>query len=331
MRTLIEICLTICEWIQERNIRRAARNAARECERKSVLTFLSQGAVGGMIGYFLLVAFSAALQPSGYSFVLLVVLPVFLFFGAVWGSFTAGFVWLGARLLERRPGFVARSAIVLYITTLLSVALSYWTSEVSSEQWTLLWKVGFVCALDLPIVLMTGSGIRPCHLIFLGAGPRSKHHNFGSWLAFPAGALLRVASILALFESGLVLAIWGSAQTSEWFDLPASESLREIALAIIYFATSTYFSIQTPRKLVLLPTAILLNIPLAFLIVSQQRFGTSTAEFLADSLIGFLCLWAVYTLGRLIAPEPPSKLFKLSPANAHAHRAMPVQDFQVQL
>lgn len=331
MRTLIEICLTICEWIQERNIRRAARKAAGECERKSVLTFLSQGAVGGMVGYFLIVAAIIVLQPNGYSFLFFVLLPLFLAFGAVFGSITAGFVWLAAKLFKSRPGFVARSAIVLGITTLLSVALFYWTSEVPREQWTLSWKVGFVCALDLPIVLMTGSRIRPCHLIFLGAGPRSKRHNFGSWLAFPSGALLRVASIFALFESVVALAIWISWRTSEWVVLPASERLPEIALAIIYFATSTYFSIKTPRKLVLLPTAILLNVPLAFLIVSQQRSVTPYSEFLIYSFAAYIGLWAVYTLGRLIAPEPSSKLFKSSPANGHAHRAMPVEDFLVQL
>ena len=275
MRILIEICLTICEWIQEKNIQRAARKAARECEKKSILTFLSQGAVGGMVGYFLLVvAFIITMLQKGsvYSLVFIVVLPLVLAFGAIWGSIPAGFVWLLAKLLKRRPGFVARSAIVLGITSLLSVALSYWTSELASEpgeQWSLLWKVGFVSAWVLPIVLMTGSGIRPVHLIFLGARPRSKRHNFGSWLAFPAGALLRVASIFALFESVLVLAIWISALGSEWFNLPARELMLEIALAVIYFATSTYFSIRTPRKFVLLPTAILLNIPLAFLIVSS--------------------------------------------------------------
>ena len=331
MRSLIEICLTICEWIQERNIRRAARKAARECEKKSILTFLSQGAVGGMIGYFLIVAFGTMLQPYGYSVLFFFILPLILAFGAVLGSFTAAFIWLAAKLLKRRPGLVARSAVVLAITMLLSVALSYWTSESSSEQWSLLGKVGFVCLLDLPIVLMTGSRIRPCHLIFLGAGPRSKRHNFGSWLAFPAGALLRVASIFALFESVVALAIWICRQTSEVFDIPAGERLPEIALSVIYFATSTYFSIRTPRKLVLPPIAILLNVPLGFLIASQQRTATPYSEFLVYSFLGFIGLWVVYTLGRVIASEPASDIFKLSPANAHAQRATPARDFLVQL
>ena len=42
MRILIEICLTVCEWIQERNIQRVARKAARECEEKSILELVAE-------------------------------------------------------------------------------------------------------------------------------------------------------------------------------------------------------------------------------------------------------------------------------------------------
>src|SRR6185295_4412257 len=245
MRILIEICLTICEWIQERNIQRAARKAAAECERKTILTYLSQGAAGGMIGSFLVAVFIVALHPAGYySFLYLVVLPAQLAFGAIWGSITGGFAWLLAKLLKRRPGFAARSAIVFGITSLLSVAVSYWTSESTGEpdqQWSLLLVIGLVCALDLPIVLMTGSRIRPGHLIFLGAGLRNKRNNVGSWLAFPVGALLRVASIFALFESVLVLVICISELGSEWLGPFVREHMPEVVLAVIYFATSTYF------------------------------------------------------------------------------------------
>jgi hypothetical protein len=128
-----------------------------------------------------------------------------------------------------------------------------------------------------------------------------------------------VTSIFALFESGVALAIWISALRSEWFDLFARERLLEIALAAIYFATSTYFSIKTPRKLVLLPTAILLNVPLAFLIVSQQRSGTPYSEFLVYSFAAYIGLWTVYTLGRLIAPESSPPRFNSSPGSARAY------------
>ena len=282
-----------------------------------------------MVGYFLVVvAFSTVLQKASfYSLLLMVVLPLVLAFGAIWGSITAGFIGLVAKLLKRTPGFVVRSAIAYSITSLLGVAVSYLIREWPSEQPGLLWKVGSVCALDLPIVLMTGSRIRPGHLIFLGARLRSKRHNFGSWLAFPAGALLRVASIFALFESVLVLAICISARGPEGFVFPE----REVALAVIYFATSTYFSIRTPRKLVLLPTVIVLNVPLAFLIVSLQRSGRPGSELFIYSFAGFIGLWAIYTLGRLIAPEPSSGLFKSSPGIEYSRHAAPGEGFLVQL
>src|SRR5258705_6418027 len=122
MRILIEICLTICEWIQERNIRRAARKAARECEKKSILTYLSQGAVGGIVGYFLLVAASIVLQPRGYSFIFFFVLPIFLAFGAVFGFISPRFFLFAGKLFKRKHGFLARFRIVLTITHFLSIS-----------------------------------------------------------------------------------------------------------------------------------------------------------------------------------------------------------------
>lgn len=332
MRTLLEICLTICEWIQERNIQRAARKAARKSEKKSILTYLSQGAVGGMIGYFLMsVAYST--QIGSFSSVLLMIsLPLMLAFGAIWGSVAAVYVWLLAKLMGRRPGFLARTAIVLGVTSVLGFALSYWISEWPKDQQpSLLVQVGFVCVLYLPIVLMTGSGLRPGHLIFLGAKPRSKRHNLGSWLAFPAGTVLRVASIFALFESVLFLASWIAASAPERFNLAARERLPEIALAVFYFVISTYFSIRTPSKFVLLPTAILLNLPLVFLIASQQPISNADSEGLVYLFEGFIGLWGGYTLGRCVAPAPSSHVFKSLPANTHVHQAMVAKDFLVQL
>src|ERR1044072_10036623 len=102
MRIFIEICLTICEWIQEKNIQRAARKAAAECERKTIWTYLSQGAAGGMVGCFLMSAVSAVFYPAGYySFLYLVVLPLQLAFGAILGSIIGGVICLTSRRVQK--------------------------------------------------------------------------------------------------------------------------------------------------------------------------------------------------------------------------------------
>src|SRR6185436_12905307 len=124
---------------------------------------LSQGAVGGAIGYFLLLLCVLGIYPSSWDLLHLVILPIFLFLGAAFGVVVAAFVWLGSVLLKRRLGFVARAFLVTGVTTLLSLLFSY-QFDLSPTEQPLALTVGFACVFELPIVHLTGSSVRPCHM-----------------------------------------------------------------------------------------------------------------------------------------------------------------------
>ena len=301
-----KICLTLAEWIEDRRGRARSR---RETEGKTILTFLSQGAVGGMIGYFFVTVF-AALSAQGYSPFFFVVLPFFLVFGGVWGAVAGFFVWLPGALLKRRLGFLSRTVCAIGGMSLLSAAVFYGRTErLDNEMYA--WLVGYLCAVYLPIILMTGSGIRPGRALVFGAGGHIARLRFRHWLAVPPGFLLRAASIFGVLEALLALAVWISARISPWSSASAREGLPAILVAVTYFVTSTYFSLRTPRKIVLLPLAIALNMPAAFLMVSEKQLGTPNSDFLAYTYLGFICLWLVYTLGCLIAPTATSPVARL--------------------
>src|ERR1044072_6381180 len=187
MRYLFEIYVTSWEWIQDRRGAAAARKAQQKRDSKTVWTFLSQGAVGGAIGYFLLLLCVLGIYPSSWDLLHLVILPIFLFLGAAFGVVVAAFVWLGSVLLKRRLGFVARTFLVTGVASLLGLLFSYLLDPLQPVALT----VGFACVFELPIVLLTGSSIRPCHLLFLGAAQCSARHDFRSWLSYVAGFLLR--------------------------------------------------------------------------------------------------------------------------------------------
>jgi hypothetical protein len=293
---------------------RVQRATAATLEKKTaftvlstVFTFLSQGAVGGAAGYFLVAAGNAISRPSGYNFLYLIFVPIFLVFGAAFGSVAGIFVWLPGALLKKRTGFVTRTFIVTTAAMPLAFALSQMDGR-EVEQWSLSWAIGFISVMSLPVVLMTGSSISPCRMLVLGVGPRRTRQNFGSWLSYPVGFLLRVASIFGLLEALMTLALWISARRSEWFTSPAREYLPGIVLAVLYFATSTYLSIRSPRKSFLLATAILLNLPLALLTLNLRQVGTEASNFLVYAFPVFISLWAAYTLLRLIAPEAGSSV-----------------------
>ncbi|MEP6819873.1 MAG: hypothetical protein ABJA18_10090 [bacterium] len=305
MQYPFKTCLTLAEWIEDRRGRARSR---RETEKRTILTLLSQGAVGGMFGYFLVIVLSTALYPNNYSFIYFIVLPVFLAFGAFCGAVTGLFVWLPSVRLKRKIGFIPRTLITAGAMSLLSIALSYRMPEEQVSTW---WLACFVCAMYLPIVLMTGSGIRPGRVLVFGSSRCSPRRSLRGWLAIPPAVLLRVASIFGLLESSLVLAVWISARMSRWSSASPLEGLPAILLAITYFLTSTYLSLRTPRKIVLLPLAIGLNMPVAFLMVTENQLDTLASDFLAYSYFGFICLWMVYTVGCLIAPTAASPAARL--------------------
>jgi hypothetical protein len=316
----MEICLTAGEWVEDRRATATAWLARREPETKTVWTFLAQGAAGGAIGYFILVAGAALVYPVDWNIIYCLFVPVFLAFGALFGSFAAVFVWLTGRLLKRRLNFFVRAVVVSGVFAAISILQFYLTTgsgglgglqgsqELQTPQWPIAWIMGSILIMKLPIVLLAGSRIRPCRLLLSGAGPRSPRLNVGSWLAFPAGFVLRVISIFGLLEALMLLATWiaNGGAGSNW--IPPRNGFPAIALAILYFAASSYLSIRTPRKFFLPPTIILMNVPLASLVVVLGRVaarGFDLQSYLFYLLLAPICVWVVYTLGRLIAPDPP--------------------------
>jgi hypothetical protein len=309
MRYLIEIYVTVWEWIQDARGTAAARSQQEKKEQKPILTFLSQGAAGGAIGYYLTLLCWLGIHPSGWTLVYLVLLPIFLFPGAVLGAVIGAFIWCVSMLLNRRLGFVARAFIVVSVTTLQGILLSYFLDLSPIEQPPLALALGLAGVFELPIVLMTGSSIRPCHLLWLGSGPRSTRDNIGSWIAYPAGFLLRVVSAIGIFEA-LMMLVWISVAPAQWLELSTTMYVAAIVMAAFYFPTSLFFSLKTPGKGLLLPTVIFLNVPMAAWVIRLTNIATEMSTFLAYVFLAVICLWAAYTLACLIAPAPPQPAIK---------------------
>ena len=148
MQILLEIFLSVCEWIQETNIQRSARKAAREYEKKTILTFLSQAAVGGALALIVQVAYAVIANPSGYNIIMVGGLPIYSIGGAAAGAFTGIFIWLleaslnrlrfanskkppahasdiGMVLLDRTFRFAARTIIGMVVMPSLLLAFYY--------------------------------------------------------------------------------------------------------------------------------------------------------------------------------------------------------------
>jgi hypothetical protein len=274
-------------------------------------------------------AFEIIYRPSGWNTVFLVALPVYLVAGSFCGAVVAVFVWLPGALFKRRLGFVVRSICALAASVLLVVVLIYWKDTNEAHQSVSSW-LGYVFTLDLPVAFMTGSRIRPCRTMVFGAGQRPARGNFGNWLSVPFGFLLRSASIFGLLEALLVLGLWICNRRVGWLWAPAPEHLPAIIVAVLCFAASSYFSISAPRKFFLLPTLIILNAPLVWLIAYLQQLGTLDNIVLSCMLLVVIFLWVVYTVGRLIAPESPRRVVDSWHNAVATHQIAPGGGCQVQ-
>ena len=265
--------------------------------------------MGGMVGYFFLIV-AATLQPQGYSSFYFVVLPFLLAFGAFWGVASGFFIWLPGVFLKRRIGFVGRAVSAIGGMSLLGAAVFYWLGGQPSKEMSP-WLIGYLCAISLPIIVLTGSRIRPGRALLFGAGGRFAQRRYRHWSAIPSGFLLRAISIFGMLEALLAFAVWISVRMSPWSNDSGYDELPAIVLAITYFVASTYFSLRTPRKTFLWPIAITLNVPAVFLMISERQVGTTDSYFLMYTYFGFICLWIVYTLGCLIAPVAASHAARL--------------------
>ncbi|HSS18550.1 MAG TPA: hypothetical protein VLL54_00490 [Pyrinomonadaceae bacterium] len=304
MRFLFEIYLRTWEWFQDRRAGKVTSTMPEKAERKRIWTFVSQGAVGGAIGYFFLLVCYVVTHPSALNPLYLALVPFILLFGAVLGCLPAFFIWLAELIFKSRAGLFSRALLVVGASVLESVLLSIYMENMRVEDQSVQLTLVITCAAYLPLVLLTGSSIRPGHLIFLGAGPHGPTYNFGSWLSYPAGFVLRVVSLFGLFEAIMALAIWASARSTDWSGEPGSEYAGSVVLLFCYFALSSYVSVKTPRKIFLGPTAILVNLPLAVFVFWLMQLGKTETTYFAYVLMSVIALWTLYTLGRLIAPEP---------------------------
>jgi len=299
MRYLFEIYVTAWEWIQDKRGAAAARKAQQKQDSKTIWTFLSQGAVGGAIGYFLLLLCVLGVYQSSWSLLHFFTLPIMLFLGASLGAVVAGFVWLASVLLKRKLGFVARAFLVTGVSLLF-----FYLLDLPPTEQPLALTVGLACVLELPIVLLTGSSISPSHLLFLGAAERSARQDFRSWLSYVVGFLLRVVSIFGMFETALLLALCIFATPEASLELASPEVVVAIVLAVFYFPISVYLSFRTPRKGLVLPTVFFLNVPLVAWILRLANVATEASVFLVYALLALLCLWAAYAVAIMIAPAP---------------------------
>jgi hypothetical protein len=277
-------------------------------EKKSVGTFLAQGAAGNVIAtYFLLLGIVLYRSDSESLIVFLVTLPIYLLIAGIIGAILGGVVWFTGFLLKRTPGVLVCAAVGTLVPILIAVLLSL-SFGVGLDLNRLADTTLHILFLSLPAALMSGSRFNPLRTIVLGGGPTTSKRDFGHGFSFPPALLLRAGSVFGLLESLFYWACLVSSGSGNSYIGTAGEDFVMAIAAIVYFATVVFVSHWPPRKPLLIAMTVLVNAPLAIWTLNSHGPTGIESDLAAVVAWVFIFLWLLFAAGRMISVDNSPKL-----------------------
>jgi hypothetical protein len=290
--------------------------------KKTILTFLSQGAAAGAASNFLWLIFLVCYQPNFYNFLFLWYLPFALTTGAIIGTLFGTVVWLARQLLKQELKWWARwllatswyliFAAYSSINQFIEPQYEYYDGQQQAIQNSPFHShlLVYVIVSAALASLLVGSRINVGRTLVFGtrqtALPFAQLNSF----SFVAHLLLRIGSLCGLLISLFLLAYLVSMIFAPWgaFDNEVvNEAVIESIVAIFYFTGSVYASSANPRRPLLIALAVTLNVPLAIWILRPPDHGMAEVDFVGVMGWVFICLWMLVVVGRLISSDETNR------------------------
>ena len=250
--------------------------------------FLSQGAAAGMIVYFLILLFLILLfvilrdppHDSDFFFVI-VFLPFVLVWGMLIGLFAGLVVWASTRLAGRRLNVAVRGALGIVAAVMFAAALySLFTALGANCIWADSVVYLIYVGSGVACCLITGSRLQPWRELVRGSAADKSRILTGI-----TGLVLRVLLVCGLMES--ILAVICLLQNV------AYRAYGVIALG--HFAIASAIVFARMKFWLLLPMALLVNLPTAWLIAVMLKNELPVYRYLA---FAYLAIWAAFLLAR---------------------------------
>jgi hypothetical protein len=266
----------------------ATSEAISPLAKKTVGHFVSQGSAGGAISLFLLTLIGVLKQANVYAFLLILYFPFILLIGAVLGAAGGVFIWLIEPIFKLRLGVMVRSIVTVGMIALVFAVVGFFKGAPIGLD-LLVESLTTAGAVGLPITILISSNISLWWLVLFGSDRMAP----ADWFSLLAAFVLRLTSLAGFLISLFFVAWWGS--------FPSGESRLNpywIAIALIYFAASSYVGFEPPGRTWLVIAALLLNAPLVVwalnAVAEPDTKGLATIAFF---LIG---LWTVFVVCLLL-------------------------------
>lgn len=260
--------------------------------------FLSQGAVAGAFVYFLLALGLVLLRPenAGNAFIIYT-LPLFLGAGMLFGMFGGLVIWGCSRLAHRRVDAIPRARTGLVFFAILLGACFLIATRSNQYDFT---REDYVFAVVTYLSTVTGcasvagSRLQPWRELVRGATALPLQSRL---LTGITGVVLRVVVVFFLMESILALVCVLQQEDGD---------LTFLRIAIAHFLAALIIVFARMKFWLLLPLALLVNVPIAFAIKKEFSQGADSLFFYVMS--SYLAVWAAFLITRW-GPTYPALAF----------------------
>lgn len=250
---------------------------------------LAQGLSVGAVLVFVLTVISLLSSPTnGYNFYVILFFPLILCYGLVPGFVQALVIWLCIRLAGHDLRWFTRlliSALVFAISYAAVLASFGFTYSQNPDLTSYLMPIGIAGAFGAPFGVITGSRLKLWRELVRGNDSVPFKARFVTGFT---GLILRAAVVFFLMESILELIVVLQVNFKE-------NDLIFALVALAHFMAAFVITFSRVRFWVLLPLAVLINVP----IFTQINFLLTEAHVVFFYLcVGYLSAWAVFLIAR---------------------------------
>lgn len=287
-----------------------------ELEKTVPGAFFFQGLAGGMLaGFICIVALVLWANQPNLRWVLPFT-PFYMIAGATAGAFQATLLWGAYRITGIQLRAPARVALTTVLVGLGAWFVRYYAGIEYNVEFAI--GVGISWLTASPVALLVGSRVKPWEFFTFGSIAIDGHGNrwrSNSVLATFGTLPLRFLSLFALVYSTITFACKRQDGPSlyepdVWDRFLFAPNLFEVAvygIPLIYLVLNTYLTFRSPRKLVLLFIALLINIPVGFgafiastITIDPENFSWGEDVLtIINSCSAFLVTWTVFLAARL--------------------------------
>lgn len=256
----------------------------------SLRELLTQGALAGVLAYFLILIGVSFSIIDYYKMLLFAALPEYLGIGLVVGLFDGLAVYCCTRFISPRLPWMARVGIAIATVAASEALLTSRSSATNWDQDYWMRLIGFGLLQVFILSLITGSRCRPWRALTYGT---TRIANFQYLPATITGFLLRIVLLFGCFQSILVLVCI----------IEMKEDLMDLVimwLIAMHFLIGLLIALTNPRFWAAATLAALINAPwIVILIIYFHEMGTFWFFLLA-----YVALWLGFMLCRCAALNP---------------------------